>query len=501
MQDSQMINNLLGDSHPHEFKKASWRYLGDSNSGTYSNGNINFNTQSIRKAWKDMHNAYLAIPISVTGTSAYTGAELVAFKASVLSFIYGIGLKVNGVSVANDVNIQFINNLKLLIERSIDWSDINGPELHYAKDNNVATDANDGSKFLSSTIYTGASNVATSTTITSSSVQTQNPTYNAGFYKRSAYLRGNTNYENSESIASVITNSRNFVTSGGANATFGVPASIGTTPVVSSYSLTLTIPLKLVHSCFDALNIPLIGDDMEITVLTTNNGSNSFPPMTVPTGTYAPVVTIRSQCRLYYRELEFSPDVSKILEEKFESGFSKMFYYTCTDFFQPSACLANTATTMTQTVTTSSINPTRLWAVFYPAGKLVAQINSNSPFIANVQALTSNVRVNNKRLFEADLATSNEHWEQFKEQLAFYDGFTDSNKSQVNYNDYLANYSGYHCYDLQRAKENLVSANSPNEIVFTCTKPSTSVDIAFLVERQVVIKLDMTKSGVRVLIG
>jgi len=498
MQDSFMINNLLGDNNPHEFKKSMWSWIGDSNQASYSSGNIVFKTESLRTIWKDIHNAYVAIPISVVGSTAYTGVELVAFKASVLSFVFGVLIKMNGTTVSDNDNIMFINNIKLLIEKSIDWATINGPEIHYAKDANIATDANDGVrlKIIDPTANFVAATSAGAVTKALVALTSQNPTYNAGFFKRASFLRGNWNYENNDSIAPAATQSINWVGSGGLNASGGaIPASIGTTPSVSSYSLTITIPLKLVHSFFDSLNFPVINDSFEITIKTTNNSSCSFPPMTVPTGTYAPSITIRSQCRLYYRKLEFTPEDDLLIAEKFEKGFSKMLYYTNCDFFQPSNCLNNTSTSLTQLVTSSSINPIRLWVMMYPQGLLVLQVASNSPYVANIQALTSNVKINNTNMFEQNLETVNEHWEQLKEQLVYYDGFSDSNKSQVNYNDYLKHYSGYHVYDLARNKYKLVSPNTPNEIVWTCTKPSTAVDIVFLVERQIVMKLDFVKGG------
>lgn len=497
--DADMINSLLDGHAPanplREFKSAKWQYVNDNNNGGYGNGNIVFNTIHLRNVWKDWRNSYVIVPVSITGATTYDGDEVVAWKESVLSFFYGILLKINGVTVVSDDNIHYINNLRLLL-KSKEWSDIVGPELMYAKDTNVATDATDATQYDATTVWASLTDGG-AVDDSFSLFTTENPTYNDGLHKRSCFLRGDySRFHTGSSTAPVSTNSLHFLNSSSqrtAGAYSGGSAKTISSDgyLASSYSFDMKVPLKYIHDFFDKLDFPLINDQLELTLMTTNNGSvDNFTPLMTPTGGFVPTISIRGPCRLYYRRVEFNSSDQQIINGIVSRGLEKEIHYIRTEWFQPQK--ANTSTSLTQLITSSAINPVRVWAINRPAGKSLLAVAGQSQ-IANVPATTSNLMVNNTKLFDSDLEFTHDHWEQFKEQLVDYT--VDRNDSQITFLDYQQHFQGYHVYDLIRNKYNVLTKNSASELIWKCTKPGTSVDIDFIVERSAQVNINMGGDG------
>lgn len=503
--DADMINSLLSGHAPadptREFKSAKWEYVNDNNNSSYSNGNIVFNSIHLRNIWKDWMNAYSVVPISITGATTYTGAgnvNILGWKESILSFFYGVMIKINSVTVVNDTDIQHLNGIKLLL-KSKEWADATGSELMYAKDTNVETDATDANKYdiIDPTSNFVAATSAGSPTKALIALTTENPTYNEGLHKRSCYIRGDyARLEAGRSTIATAAASLNFVDSSGF-ATAGpysgaVPKTVSSTaPTVSSYSFDLKLPLRYLHSFFEELDFPLINDQMELTIMTTNNSTvSNYTPLMTPTGGYVPTITIRGPCRLYYRRLEFNAREQQLVNSMVSQKVSKDVHFLKSDWYQP--LLANTSTSVTQLITASSINPVRVWSVMRPAGNALLSVAGQSQ-IAPVPTITSNLKVNGSRLFDSDLETVHDHWEQLKEQLVDY--VEGTNKSQITYMDYLQFYQGYGVYDLIRNKYNVLTKNSSSELTWNCTKPATSVDIEFIVEREAQISIPLGGDG------
>jgi len=543
IQDSILLANLFEDSKTRSFRSSEWKYVHDTNNNSYNAGNITFRTNHIRNVWKSWYDAYIAIPISVSSTGAnYDGSELVAFKQSFLSFVYGIQVKINGTTVMNDTDIQYINNLRLLIGKSVDWAEINGPEIGYSKDQSASTQSDVGNEMEASPL-TGTITVAAATndivgvgtafttelkvgdkvvtaggqaltisvitdntnlvitsddndaeagvTYTIQGDSRRNESYNEGFFKRASYLAGNVNYRTNSFKTPVSADKINFIDAGPTpksnNSDFGTAASALT------YSRVIHLPLRYIHPFFEQLNFPMVNDDLEIIIQTHNNSSQPNAVLQVPTGTIAAQSEIRATCRLYYRELEFQPKDASAINEKLRNGMVKRVRYNVTDVYTRTG---NTATNFSELVTSSAINPVRLWVQMYTAGGVLAGIGSNAPMIAPIRPTTSQLKVNNVNLFDDRLETVDEHWQELKRHLAHID----DNKSQINQIDHSNNYIGFNVFDIDRYGDDKVNEDTSNELVLQIAKANTSTDIIMLLEKREVVELQMSDGNLIALI-
>lgn len=127
------------------FSDAQWFYLPDVNQGSYNNI-IQYYTTPLKQQFIDYHNAYLRIPMQVLmfngPLSASSGAQTlvtrpptVALRQSVLNLITNINVATDqGQTIVNDINTQFINNIRLEVENDEGWMRSDGPMLDYAYD-------------------------------------------------------------------------------------------------------------------------------------------------------------------------------------------------------------------------------------------------------------------------------------------------------------------------------------------------------------------------------
>lgn len=545
LQDSVLLSNLFEDSKAREFRSSEWKYIQDTNNGSYNAGNITFRTNHIRNVWKSWYDAYVAIPISVSSSgSAYDGGELVAYKQSFLSSVYGLHAKLNGTTVLNDTNVQYINNLRLLVNKSVDWANINGPEIGYAKDSSASVDSsmghpNSGEALTGTITIEAADNTLvgsgtafaveldvgdrivtaggrayqiteiTSATVAEHSSETNtgeaavafsrhqnsadhpNEDFNEGFFRRAAYLSGNYNYRTNASKPPVAADHVNWIASG--PTPHANNSDFGTAGAALSYSRVLELPLRYLHPFFESLNFPMVNDDFELVIQTHNNSSQTFDQLNVPTGSLAGAMVIRATCRLYYRELEFQPDDASKINDMLRNGMVKRVRYNVCDVYSR---LANTSTTFSELVTSSAINPVRLWVQMYAQGMLALGVASNAPQNATIRPLTSQLKINNVNLFDDRLETVDEHWQELKRQLAHID----DNKSQINKMDYINNFIGFNVYDIERYGDDKVNEDTSNELVLQMTKPSTNCDILMLLEKREVVELQMSDGNLKAIV-
>jgi hypothetical protein len=145
--DVEQINNIMTNADREEvsFSDAQWLYLPDVNQGSYQNI-LQFYTTPLKQQFIDYHNAYLRVPFSLEfllGTgSATTGAlsvanhpPLAALRQSVLNLFTNINISTDqGQTIVNDINTQFINNIRLEVENDEGWMRSDGPMLDYAYD-------------------------------------------------------------------------------------------------------------------------------------------------------------------------------------------------------------------------------------------------------------------------------------------------------------------------------------------------------------------------------
>ena len=155
--DVEQIDNILGGGKAEEvqYSDAQWLYLLDNNNQQYTS-QINWVTTPLKTQFIDFYNSYLWIPtrIEVANAAApptvisnpgYNGGSssgvwlstppLICARESSLSLISNVTITTDqGQTWTTDVNTQFINNLRLKIERTKDWMWTTGTELDYGYD-------------------------------------------------------------------------------------------------------------------------------------------------------------------------------------------------------------------------------------------------------------------------------------------------------------------------------------------------------------------------------
>ena len=191
--DAQQIDNLLSDTtlDSVKYNDAQWSYISDINNGSYQD-RIIFSTTVLKQQLIDYHSAFLTIPLCIqraqlptaNGGSAalsanfddspsarhkfdsmvcpldYTNGQvdnttqadpgtqtqylrgpaasesLLCFRDSILNLICGLIVQTdNGQAIVNELGrLDFINNLRLKIENSIDWTETMGSLLHFSMD-------------------------------------------------------------------------------------------------------------------------------------------------------------------------------------------------------------------------------------------------------------------------------------------------------------------------------------------------------------------------------
>lgn len=141
--DVEQINNFMSNADKQDvsFSDAQWLYLQDVNQGNYNNI-LQYYTTPLKSQFIDYHNAYLRIPFAVemlasaTNTTAQNNQPpYVALRQSVLSLFTNINISTDqGQTIVNDINTQFINNIRLEVEHDEGWMRSDGALLDYAYD-------------------------------------------------------------------------------------------------------------------------------------------------------------------------------------------------------------------------------------------------------------------------------------------------------------------------------------------------------------------------------
>lgn len=140
--DAEQIANIFSNDLPTvvQFSDAQWLYLQDNNNNQYSNY-IQFVTTTLKQQFIDYHNGWFQVPIRVeiVNTAANPLQQafppLIALRESVLSLLGQLIVSTDqGQTLVNDVNTQYINNIRLKIENNLDWIHCNGSDLDFAYD-------------------------------------------------------------------------------------------------------------------------------------------------------------------------------------------------------------------------------------------------------------------------------------------------------------------------------------------------------------------------------
>lgn len=141
--DVEQINNIMTNADRQEvsYSDAQWLYLQDVNQGNYNNI-LQYYTTPLKMQFIDYHNAYLRIPFAIEMLQSAVNTvgmsiqpPYVALRQSILSLITNVFVATDqGQTIVNDLNTQFINNIRLEVEHDEGWMRSDGPMLGYAYD-------------------------------------------------------------------------------------------------------------------------------------------------------------------------------------------------------------------------------------------------------------------------------------------------------------------------------------------------------------------------------
>ena len=473
MSDAVEIHNLLSDDQFNkamtEYTSSEYLYILDQNNGSYSSGQIRFDTNSAKDVWTVWQDAYLMIPLSVKSSGAvYDDSALLAFKNSVVSCISGLLLSTSsGNTIVNESTLQLINTLRLHISKSFDstWGQA---DLFFAKDSNVPAYTARKGIYTSGRSATCNNNPCQFQSTFSSGLQT---TYNPGFDSRVQFFKQQC------TLASNI------------------------------FSLTVFIPLRLIHPIFDALNMPQINTRYLMTFYTPINGNSASTtaisancPVQAGTDgttpTLDPVVWINSTTRLYYKKVTFHPELNQKLAQKLQAGYSRTVEFNvCDQYLLRSASTAQSS--FTDLISPSTVSPKRLFLVHTPAGA----VNSNSICVNFPGQITNaNVLVNNQNYYSQDLQNDKDFWNILYEQMPALNE-PDTQGNLITYQDFLNTHKIY-CFDLSRIADRLKNPTEAVSITLRYTRvDNTSCDVYALVERGQAVKFYFSASETKVLLS
>lgn len=506
--DSQVLDNLFHqeatDKALRAFTSSEYLFLNDNQQGNFSAGMIRFDTQPMAGAFWVPSDSWLAIPLtvesSVGGGSALTEGSAVAFKNSVLDLITGVQITTaSGQSIVNDQqSVSYINNLRLLLESSIDSMETNQADIQFFKQ--IGTN-------LQYPVATGAFSYGMTGTLAgndpqrfvyaatgpTSPVLNPNPLFNEGFAQRIKLFK-----------------------QGASSFTAG------------RFNMVVTIPLKFLHPLFAALDFPLINTRFQFTFTTPvrfNSAAAGIPSSDYPLmvgvgvgGTTSSTNALRmgiggdtllgNTTRIYYRRVTFASDANKKVSEMLTRGYSKTLSYTVLDSY-PSLIPTITAdTTISQLVSSSTVAPLRMWVAFLPRDAEAQNVSPFMPFISRAVFSQTNCLVNSVPYYSNNLILPREHWQVVEEQTISC-GSKDNLGAAIGYQDWLQNYRVI-CIDLSRYKERLVNSSEPVNLILNTsisrmfdprTGTGTDVNMLVLIERAQVIKFTFSSAETSILIG
>jgi hypothetical protein len=514
------FTNDVFESTLNQFVDSQYVYFPDYNQSNYSSGIIRFDTLACRDQFVIWSDSYLQIPISLGSSTSpsyqYAQADPVGFKNSVLDMITGVQINSgSGQTLVNDNNVQYINNLRLLLETAYDAEVGNLADIQFWKNDLppasglLAGDWTNGANAWPNpavyNVITPDTNqpvqaVTAATSIVAGSAPTNtgaywNSAFNEGFSKRVQFFK--------------------------LNATFAGSSA-------TSWQLIVNIPLKFLHKFFEQLNFPLLNCRWQFNFTTPLIAPSTTPsalaatyqPFMVgyqdgatTTAVPAPAAAIGNsyltQCRIYYRKVTYGATLNEKLNKMLQQGYKKVIEYPVTDFYN-SLIAANDASTASRIllVSSSTVAPLRVWVLPVPTGQATS---STIPFICpangatpgNNEITNANILINNVPYFYNNLVFPREFYTYLQEN-SVASGFSETVGSLISYRDFL-NLHNYTCFDVHRLKDRLGDPNEAVTIQLNIQRNASptgySVDWLVLVERKQVCVLSISSSGTELAIG
>lgn len=480
MSDPREIKDLLTDEQyneaVHSYVDSQFEFLNDIQMGSYSSGQVTFDTLSLRDKWVHYYDSYLALPINIKSstTDALVGADIITVKRAVTDFIYGLTLSTgSGSTIVSDVNIVTINQIRLLVESSFEMWQEQGSQLLFSKDKPAAVTNAFGSALAP------VADIAS----------------NTGLLDRANWFKQTCEYTGASGVISTV----------------------------------VFIPLRHIHDFFMQLDYPIINLRLQMSFLlnmysngtvvpplggriTTNSGTttavipNAAPTVTIGPATMPGSNVSLTNCRIYYKTVKYHPEVNMQLAQKLAAGFTKMVEFRVTDTYLPSASeLAQGGGSITKLVSPSTIRPVRVWLLACPANALSSSTPASSTSSATNtgyiplavytgQFTNANILVNNSRYYNNDLVNAQDFYNVIREQFP-------ENQGLVSYSDFITTYR-LHCFDLTRLKDRLKNPNEACSLQVNATRVgAASCDYYFIVERLQRCSLHLSSAESSVVVG
>lgn len=413
--------------------------------------------------------AYLSLPLNISSATdtPYTANTPIAIKQSSLSLVNGIIIADESTTIVADTNglqMNLINNVKLVTDYDNDWYTSYASELDFVLDKTPAINNN----FMVSSA-TGAGIIPPNELL---------PYYPSGAGLPSVNYNPSSGYNEGFQIRSQWFKNRFYFNS-----------------VSNTFQGTYNIPLKYIHSYFANMNFPVKNIRYKIAFFLSFLSSQNFCPFEVPAGTPLPLVTIGTnasasnsglmsynQTRLYYRAITLNAQQNKHYASFVERGLTKKLYYTQTLGVGNLNGSLYSATALPNTILTSAITaPWKIWMLVCPAGSLFntnAGAATMTPPVFTGQLTNMNIAVNNQNFYQQNFQFDWEFWEELKKTLP-------KQGALIDYQDFITNYQ-YYCFDVSKIQQQLRDPFSACQLAIssgTLVNPnSSSWDINILIE-------------------
>jgi hypothetical protein len=446
MEIKSLIDNSETPDYLTQYSDSQTQYLTPLNLGSYTN-QIVFDLKTLRSKFWVPSESYLLLPLQIQSSTAapYDGTTEIALKQSVLNLISGILLQSNGTTIVNDLQTQFYNNLRLLLEHDRAWTIQDGSQLMYDLDTPAVKDASSvGSK-----------------------LPTADSTTNAGFLNRITLLK------QSSSL------------------TGGV------------YSCVVSIPMKFLHTLFSSLDFPLVNASWMLTLFmnTSNPQYSAFSCKTgvpIPSCVVAPAtlngITI-SEPRFYTQVVSFKPELASKIASQLKSGIKKTVHFYENDFISLQSGQASG--TLSKTVSTGVIAPSRLFLMSPLANALTTHtgLALSTAYISNLQAT-----INNTPVFSNPPLTEQELYLNFREE--FSNVGSDNAPSGISFSRWSDGLRYQVINFKTHSKDRLANSNESCSIGISFNQSSSApVDWYAILERKMTVKFDISESDFKVVVG
>jgi hypothetical protein len=402
-----------------------------------------------------------------------------AFKTSALSAITRVACRTaGGTTIFDEQNVGvFSNALRLLMESDENWEAISAPEIHYSRDR--PTDGEFGMNTSATIVSPSLAKytAAPGTVAAGDAGNKDSPYYNQGFKKRNEYFR-----------------------SACAGDT-GVPSA-----VVNDFQMNLRIPLSYLHDFFKQLKFPLLGVQLEFEFYL---DSPTLIPITV--GSTVPgtalaggngVITINTAglgARLYYESVFLKPSQNALASSRLVSGFSKLVKFKTYTLQQDTATNRPPDTAVSFTISSSAVQPKRVWVLTYPTG-LVSGSTWPSVLITGANGLTNvQLSVNNRPQYNNYLSTPAEQYAEFLSSARL--GGSSVPEALISYEDFRLR-SRLMCLDLTRFSGSQADPNAPVVLsIVGKTLSAVATDTYYIIECEQQALFNFSTSGVSLLVA